>query len=320
MKKLLVSMILLLCLCNISFALDENLPDSATLSANRMRYDAQTGDFLAEGNVTIKAGDLRVNAPTSSGNIDRREIHFDNGITASGRWMGEKISLKAGKLLLSFANVPTCKFQGGVNGGYGTMTLDADRLTLTGAGGISDPRPGDRQTKFWLNKARKLEDTSRGLSFGADAVEGIVRGGRLYDMTAKKGVWLKGRQKGKADAVNIRGDNALYSLERGSVVLSGHVVAVQGGRTLKSDSVVYFPEQNRVEALGGLTRKGKSGAVSADRAEITIDLARERNQDSDSQPKQKTLQIPTTKSQPKNQPKAQPKKKTSTSTRRTRKK
>ena len=313
MKKLLVSMILLLCLCNTSCALDENLPDSATLSANRMRYDAQTGDFLAEGNVTIKAGDLRVNAPASSGNIDRREIYFDNGITASGRWMDEKISLKAGRMLLSFADVPTCKFQGGVKGGYGTMKLDADRLTLTGAGGISDPRPGDRQTKFWLNVVRSLEDTSRGLSFGANSVEGIVRGGRLYDMTAKKSVWLKGRQKGKADAVNLRGDNALYSLERGSVVLSGHVVAVQGGRTLKSDSVVYFPEQNRVEALGGLTRKGKGGAVSADRAEITIDLARERNQDSDSQPKQKTLQIPTTKAEPKTQPK-----KTSSSTRRTR--
>ena len=319
MKKLLVSMILLLCLCNTSFALDENLPDSATLSANRMRYDAQTGDFVADGNVTIKAGDLRVNAPESSGNIDRKEIHFDRGITASGRWMGDKISLKAGRMVLSFANVPTCKFQGGVKGGFGTMNLDADNLTITGAGGLSTPRAGDRQTKFWLNTVRKLEDTARGLSFGANSVEGIVRGGRLYDMTAKKNVWLNGKQKGQADPVSIKGNNALYSLERGSVVLSGHVVAVQGGRTLKSDSVVYFPEQNRVEALGGLTRKGKGGAVSADRAEITIDLARERKQDSESQPKQKTLQIPTTNKNTKTQPKAQPKKRTSTSTRRTRK-
>ncbi len=320
MKKLLVSMILLLCLYNTSFAAGENLPDSATLSANRMRYDAQTGDFIADGNVIIKAGDLHVNAPVGSGNIDTKEIHFDQGITASGKWMGDNISLKAGKMVLSFANVPTCKFQGGVKGGYGTMKLDADRLTLTGAGGISDPKPGDRQTKFWLNMVHSLEDTARGMSFGANSVEGVVKGGRLHDMTAKKNVWLRGKQKGQPDPVSIKGDNALYSLERGSVVLSGHVVAVQGGRTLKSDSVVYFPEQNRVEALGGLTRKSKSGAVSADRAEITIDLARERNQGSDSQPKQKTLQIPAKKSAPKNQPKAQPKKKTSSTTRRTRRK
>ena len=312
MKKLLVSMILLLCLCNTSFALDENLPDFATLSANRMRYDAQTGDFLADGNVTIKAGDLRVNAPVSSGNINRKEIHFEQGITASGKWMGDAINLKAGKMTLTFANVPTCRFQGGVKGGFGSMKLDADHLTITGAGGLSAPKPGDRQTKFWLNNVHNLEDTSRGLSFGADSVEGVVRGGKLYDMTAKKGVWLKGRQKGKTDPVNLTGDNALYSLERGSVVLSGHVVAVQGGRTLKSDSIVYFPEQNRVEALGGLTRRKQTNTVDANRAEITIDLTRERTQDSDSKPKQKQTTKQNTKTQSK--------KKNSTSTRRTRKK
>ena len=60
-------------MCCACFAIDEQLPDTATLSANRMRFDAQTGDFLADGNVTIKAGDLSVNAPSGSGNVDRRE-------------------------------------------------------------------------------------------------------------------------------------------------------------------------------------------------------------------------------------------------------
>ncbi len=312
MKKLVCSLIIVLCLHSITYALDENLPDTATLSANRMRFDAQTGDFLADGNVIITAGELTVNAPTGSGNVDRREVHFDNGITASGKWMGDKVNIKAGKLLLSFADIPTCKFQNGVKGGVGTMKLDADRLTLTGMGGISDPQPGDRQTKFWLAKARNLEDTSRGMSFGADSVEGVIRGGDLYDLTAKKSVWLKGRPKSSGDPVSLKGDNALYSLERGSVVVSGHVVAVQGGRTLKSDSIVYFPAQNRVEALGGLTRKSQTGAVSADRAEITIDLTRERKKDSPQETQ--TLKIPA-----KSEPKSQPAKK-NTSTRRTKKK
>lgn len=318
MKRLLFFLLISLCLCIPAYSLDEQLPDTATLAANRMRFDAQTGDFLADGNVTITAGDLHVNAPIGSGNVDRREVNFDEGISASGKWYGDKITLKAGKLLLSFADIPTCKFQGGVKGGVGTMKLDADRLTITGIGGITDPTPQDRQTKFWLVKARNLEDTSHGLSFGADSVEGIIRGGELYDFTAKKGVWLKGKPKSKGDAVSIKGDNALYSRERGSVVLSGHVVAVQGGRTLKSDSVVYFPEQNRVEALGGLTRKGQGGAVSADRAEITIDLSRERGLKKE-QPKQEqqqqTLQLKTS---PKTQDKPAPK--NNTKSRRTKKK
>lgn len=320
MKKILISITILLCLCYTCYSADtaDQLPETATLSANRMRFDAQTGDFLADGNVTIKAGELSVIAPIGSGNVDRREINFDEGITASGKWYGDKVDITAGKLLLTFADIPTCKFQNGVKGGVGTMKLDADRLTITGTGGITDPTPQDRQTKFWLVRVRSLEDTSRGLSFGADSVEGVVRNGDLYDLTAKKGVWLKGRPKSKGDAVSIKGDNALYSLERGSVVLSGHVVAVQGGRTLKSDSVVYFPDQNRVEALGGLTRRTDTGAVSADRAEITIDLTRERKKNSQSQPEPQpqTLQIKTTPETPK---KSTPQKK-STSTRRTKKK
>ncbi|MBQ7154508.1 MAG: hypothetical protein IJR85_02995 [Synergistaceae bacterium] len=315
MKRLILPVIMLFCLCSPIVA-EDSLPDTATLSANRMRFDAQTGDFLADGNVTIKAGELNVEAPVGSGNVDRREINFDEGITASGKWYGDKVDIKAGKLLLSFADVPTCKFQNGVKGGIGTMKLDADRLTITGTGGIADPSPSDNKTKFWLTKARNLEDTSRGLSFGADSVEGVIKDGELIDLTAKKGVWLKGRQKGKDGAVSLKGDNALYSLERGSVVVSGHVVAVQGGRTLRSDSIVYFPDQNRVEALGGLTKKTPSGGVSADRAEITIDLTRERKPKASPEPQPQTLQIPT---EPKKE--AQPEKKTpAPKTKRTRKK
>ena len=275
--KLCFAFLITLLTCGISYsAASENMPDKATLAANRMRFDSKTGDFLADGNVTITAGDLKVAAPKGSGNVERKEINFDAGISAFGKWQGDKIDFKAGKLALTFQDVPTCKFQNGVKGSIGTMRLDADRLTLIGAGGISDPTPQDRQTKFWLVKVRNLQDTSQGVTFGADSVEGVLRGGNIQDFTAKNKVWLKGRPKTQNDAVSLRGDRAVYSVERGSIVVNGHVVAVQGGRTLRSDSVVYFPAQNRVEALGGLTRN-KDGTPKTERAEITIDLSRERN-------------------------------------------
>ena len=160
------------------------------------------------------------------------------------------------------------------------MKLDADKLTITGAGGIAKPTKTDSQTKFWLVNARNLQDTSRGITFTAGSIEGIVRNGNLYSMTAKNGIYLRGKPKNNGAAVTLKGDNALYSLQRGSVVVSGHVVANQGGRTLKSDSIVYFPDQNRVEALGKVTHK-KDGTVSTSRAEITIDLTKENiNKDS----------------------------------------
>ena len=253
---------------------DDDLPDTATLSANRMRFDAQTGDFLADGDVRITAGDLNVEAPKGSGNIDRREVNFDEGIKASGKWQGDKIDLRSGNLALSFNDVPTCKFKNGVYGGYGPLKIDADGVTIVGVGGIQTPTVQDTHTRFVIANAKKLEDSSRGLTFSASSVEGMLMNGQVQEMTADKKIAIKGKPKGKGEAVSLKGDHAVYSLERGSVVVSGHVVAVQGGRTLRSDSVVYFPEQNRVEALGGLTRE-KDGVVSADRAEITIDLSRE---------------------------------------------
>ena len=286
------------------------MPDQATLSANRMRFDAETGDFIADGNVIITAGELKLTAPEGTGNVDRRVVDFDKGITASGKWYGDKINLSAGKVSLSFQEIPNCRFQGGVKGSMGTMKLDADRLTITGRGGIDTPSGSDTQTRFTISKARNIEDSSRGLSFGADNIEGLLKSGELHELTAKKGVWLKGKPKSQGDPVSLRGDNALYSLTRGSVVVSGHVTAIQGGRTLRSDSVVYFPEQNRVEALGGLTKRDETGAISADRAEITIDINRERSQ------KPQTV---TTPSKPKEAPKTQPKKTTRT-TRKSRKK
>lgn len=275
-RKFIALTILLLLYISPSYALDETLPDTATLSANRMRFDSETGDFLADGDVTITAGELKVDAPIGSGNIDTREVHFDDGITASGRWQGDKVDIKAGRLLLSFKDIPTCNFQNGVRGGIGAIYLDADRLILTGMGGLADPKPEDMQTKFSLAKVRSMEDRSRGMTFRADSVEGVLVAGELYDLTAKRGVWLRGKPKANEEAVSLRGDNAIYSLIRGSVVVSGHVTAVQGGRTLKSDSIVYFPDQNRVEALGGLTRD-TNGTVNPSRAEITIDLSRERS-------------------------------------------
>ncbi len=259
------------------YSLDnEDMPDTATLSANRMRFDAQTGDFLADGNVTIQAGELNVEAPTGSGNVDRREINFTDGIVATGKWQDTDVDIKSGRLLLSFFEVPTCRFQSGVRGNYGPMAIDADGLILVGVGGFSDPTEIDTHTRFLAANVRNIEDKSRNLKFGANSIEGVVREGVLQEMTADKNVWIRGRDKGNNQPVSLKGDKAVYAVERGSVVVSGHVIAIQGGRTLKSDAVVYFPDESRVEALGGLTRE-IAGVTSMDRAEITIDLSREPN-------------------------------------------
>ena len=230
-------------------------PDEAQLSADRMRFDSRSGYFEATGNVVIKADGLTVRAPQGTGNVKNKEIHFTEGIVASGDWQGEWIDLVAGSISLYFAQTPTYTVEGGVKGDLGRIYVDADKLYMKGV---------DISAKG----VRRLEDRETDVAFGAEDVFGTLVDGVLTSMTAKSKVWLQGRPNSLGDMVDIRGDTAVYSVERGSVVLSGNVRAVQQGRSLTAQSLVYFPSNNRIDALGDSTLSSP--------ARITIDLNRER--------------------------------------------
>jgi hypothetical protein len=202
-----------------------------------------------------------VRAPRGTGNINNKEIHFKEGIVASGDWQGEWIDLTAGSLSLFFAQTPTCIAEGGVKGDYGKISVDADKLYIKGS-------------DISAVAARRLEDHEAEVVFGAANIQGTLLDGVLTALTAKRDVWLQGRLKIDREAVYIRGDTAVYSVERGSVVLSGNIKAIQEGRALTAQSLVYFPGENRIDALGGVTAEGGNAVVNP--ARITIDLSREK--------------------------------------------
>jgi lipopolysaccharide export system protein LptA len=231
----------------------------AQLSADRMRFDSQSGDFLADGRVVIRVGDLTVRASRGTGNVEAREVHFAEGIEASGSWQGDEVDLTAGSISLYFSQTPTYIAEGGVKGRIGRVFVDADKFYMKGSDIIA-------------RGVRRLENRALDVTFGAESIQGVISGGELTALTAQNRVWLRGRPNAGGEMVDIRGDTAVYSVERGSVVLSGNVRAVQKGRTLTSQSIVYFPANNRIEAIGGVARDGKSPDTKP--ARITIDLKR----------------------------------------------
>ncbi len=259
MQKILCLMLCVLLFGGSAFAAE--LPDEAQLSADRMRFDSKSGDFLATGNVLIHADGLVVAAPRGTGNVKNKEVHFTEGVTASGDWQGDWVNLEAGSISLYFAQTPTYTIENGVKGDVGRVSIDADKLYMKGS-------------DISALTVRRLQDHETGVVFGAEDVRGTLLNGVLQTMTAKSKVWIQGRPNDGGDMVDIRGDNAVYSVERGSVVMTGNVRAVQKGRTLTSRSVVYFPANNRIEAIGGLTGKGDN--ADTDRATITIDLKQEK--------------------------------------------
>jgi lipopolysaccharide assembly outer membrane protein LptD (OstA) len=236
------------------------MPDEAQLSADRMRFDFQSGDFLATGNVTIQADGLTVYAPRGTGNVKDKIIRFEEGIITSGDWQGEWIDLTAGSIELFFAQTPTYIAEGAVKGDIGKISVDADKFYMKG------------EDISALN-VRRLEDREADIAFGAESVQGTLQEGVLTSLTAERNVWLKGRPNAANETVDIRGDTAVYSVERGSIVLNGNVKAVQKGRVLTSQSLVYFPGDNRIDAIGGVDLTGSGGANPA---RITIDLNQEK--------------------------------------------
>ncbi|MDR1730776.1 MAG: hypothetical protein LBR61_01645 [Synergistaceae bacterium] len=258
----LLAAITLLSLLFPALSLSVETPEEVRLSADRMRFDAQSGDFLATGGVLVQAEGLTLMAPRGTGNVQTKDVYFTEGIVASGDWRGDWIDLKAGAIELHFAQTPTYTAEGKVEGVVGKLSIDADKLYMKGSD-ISA-----------LN-VRRLEDLEAGIAFGAGSVRGTLTNGVLTSFTAQKKVWLQGRPSQSGDMVDLRGDMAVYSIERGSVVLSGNVRAVQKGRTLTAPSLVYFPANNRVEAIGG----GYSEAGSEkERVTITIDLKQEKQE------------------------------------------
>jgi lipopolysaccharide export system protein LptA len=233
-----------------------DLPDQAQLSADRMLFEAGSGEFSASGNVVIHAEGLTIHAPLGTGNINSKEVHFSDGITISGDWRGDWVDLSAGKVSFFFGQTPTYIAEGAVNGILGKFYLDVDKFYMKGA-------------DFSAINVRRFEDRELGVAFGAANAKGVIDGGVLSTFTAEGRVWLNRRPNAAAGAVDIRGDRAVYSIERGSVVMSGNVRAVQEGRTLTAGSLVYFPHNNRIDAFGA-----QEGPAS-----ITIDLSRERRED-----------------------------------------
>jgi len=228
--------------------------DQAQLSADVMLFNTDTGNFSASGNVIMTTDGLTARAPRGSGNVQNRDVHFFDGIEVSGDWRGDWLDISAETVSLFFAQTPTYIAEGAVNGVLGQIHMDVDKFYMKGA-------------DFAALNVRRLEDREMQIALRADRVDGAIDGGSLSNFIARGRVWLDGQPRaGGGGPVEIRGDRAVYSVERGSVVISGNVTAVQQGRILTAGSVVYFPDSNRIDAYGDSPDS---------RVRITIDIPQE---------------------------------------------
>ena len=206
------------------------------LTSEKMRYDSETGAFAAEENVKVTRGTLTATSNNADGNMNEKKFRMVGSVHVFGTWTEEKVDMKGEVLAGEFADPQGYSFEGNVKGSWGPRLVDADRIGMK----------GDR---FFGSNVRRYEDSREGYLLRCNSLEGSLSNGEVEDFTAVGNVYFLS-SPAKGEPTEIRGQRAVYSKSRGSLVISGSVTVVQAARSMKSESIVYFPKQNRVEASG----------------------------------------------------------------------
>jgi len=223
--------------------------DEVSFSSDTMQYDYKAGRFYAEGNVTIKGREMTIIATIASGDTSSKVFNLLGNITISGIWNGDNVSLAAMSATAELGAQPRYTLESGISGNIGKINVDCEYLQMVG-------------DDFLTKNVRKFQDLNAGISFSASNVKGIINNGELTQAEAEGNIIIRGTQDKKGGIVELRGRKAIYSIARGTVVISGGVSATQGKRTFKADSLVYIPATNRIEAQGS----------QMNRPQITIDI------------------------------------------------
>jgi len=264
MKKLFLTIGVILFAALTAFAAD----NIATLVADSMRYDPNTNLITAEGNVHITNLDGEVFGDFGSGYTDLNNIemhgrvrgHFkdrDGGVInfscmsveITGRDNSNRIITGTGDVNLSKGNdtlsanevvwhsgVQRYNASGEVLGEFAAYSIDADDVSRD-------------EDVFSARNVRRFFERTRNITMSASRVDGILNGDEIAEMNAGGGVVIT-MPDSNGVMTRATGARGIYSVARGTVVLSGGATVTQTGRVLNSDEIVYFLDTGQFTAQG----------------------------------------------------------------------
>jgi lipopolysaccharide export system protein LptA len=242
--------------------------DEATITADSMRYDPNTGNVTATGSVHLISSDGEVFGDSGLGSVngDNFEIHGN----VRGRFTkdGKTVDIVCASATLRGTDDTgrVIAASGGVKINRGNETLTADAVTwdvsiekYSASGGVlalfeaysidADAVSRDQRV-FEALTVRKFSEHARKVDISAAHAEGLLNdNNEVTEMTADGGVTVTMPDK-KGVVTRATGRKGVYSLARGTMVLSGRARLTQAGRVLNSENIVYFIESGRMDALG----------------------------------------------------------------------
>jgi lipopolysaccharide transport protein LptA len=233
-----------------------------------MNYDPGTGIVTASGNVRLHSPDGEISGDLGLGSVKKQNFeihgrvrgkftHKDGSViditceTAALRGETEKnrvvtasgdVRLKRGPenlaadAVLWHMSAERYSATGNVLGNFASYSIDADAVSRD-------------MKQFSARTIRNFTEHGRGITMSASQAEGLINNNKVTELTAKGNVIVSMPDKNGV-ITRATGNTGVYSLARGTIVISGNATVTQADRKLNSDSIVYFLDTGHIDALG----------------------------------------------------------------------
>jgi lipopolysaccharide export system protein LptA len=248
-------------------AVGECADGEASLTADSMNYDPRTGWIVVSGNVhfTRPDGELFGDRGGGSANGQSFEIHGN----VRGSFSAESLDIACESLNLSSVGGSTARRRITASGDV-VLTRRADRLSAESvtwemgrnsykaSGGVTGTLGGyyidsdlaaRNGNQFWAHNLRRYEDRRRNIRLSAAKASGLMQGDAIVELVADGGVSMN-MPDSQGLMSTVTGDKGVYSVARGTIVITGNATVTQGARKLRASSIVYHLNSGRVEAIG----------------------------------------------------------------------
>jgi lipopolysaccharide export system protein LptA len=243
--------------------------DEATILADSMRYDPNTGNVTASGNVRLISPQGEVSGDDGLGSVsgDNFELHGNvkgffktkDGKTVSITCAAATLrgSGDAGRVITASGNVKITRGAEILTADTATWDTGIEKYSASGnvlgvfeAYSIDADAVSRDKSVFEARMIRRFSEHARKINMSASHAEGLLNeNNEVTELTADGDVIVT--MPGKQGVVTrATGRKGVYSLARGTVVLSGRATVTQRGRVLNSENIVYFIDSGRIDARG----------------------------------------------------------------------
>lgn len=272
MKTVLAKILLSVVLLSAKVVPLLSAPVATQLTADVMDYDMESGQFKAQGHVTLKRDNVTLTSAYCEASTKAQKARMWRNVRAFGTYRGEKLDAVCAELVADLA-VPGGSFEmkGGVDAVFGSCVLRAAAARLRGqafaAGNVMHFEDKKRNIVMTCraldgdydiqglctaegkgNVAVVQQDEQKTLRLWCSVLAYSREAGTLTGTGSAK-IHVQSKS-GKAKETKIECEKLVCSLEANLITATGEVLAIQEGRRITAQTLVYHPDTGRIEAKG----------------------------------------------------------------------